>query len=49
MRLRGRGVASGGRSAGMLLPAPGGAVAAVQEAAVEVAAVQEAGPERVAG
>ncbi len=49
VRLRGRGVAPGGRSAGMLLPAPGGAVAPVLESAVLESAVQEAAAERVAG
>ncbi len=41
MRLRGRGVAPGGRSAGMLLPASGGAVAPVREGAVREGAVPE--------
>jgi hypothetical protein len=35
VRLRGRGVATGGRSARLLLPAPGGAVAAAPMAGAE--------------
>jgi hypothetical protein len=47
VRLRGRGVTPSGRSAGMLLPAPGGAVAPMLEPAVLEPAGQESGAERV--
>jgi hypothetical protein len=47
VRLRGRGVAPGGRSAALLLPAPGGAVGAAPESAVPGSATREAGAERV--
>jgi hypothetical protein len=51
VRLLGRGIAPGGRSAGLLLPAPGGAVAAAPEAgAKQVERVREPHDvERVAG
>jgi hypothetical protein len=42
VRVRGRGLAPSGRSAGLLLPAPGGAVAAAPESAVRVADVEQA-------